>query len=437
MKSLFKLIVTVLFIVIIISCNGCVKNQNTNTSLVNLSHLDHLFEEIEIDNKSMAIIHIYADYPDYKWIDAPGEGTACIDDVTRAAIVFLRHYKYTGEQSSLAKAKKLLDFVLYMQAPNGMFYNFIFSDLTINKTRSNSVPKTDWWAWRAIWAMSEAISVFEKTDNNYSDKLRMGVQKTFPLIDSLLQNYPNKEISKKILYPGWLPNGTAADQASVLMLGLDAYYKSIQDTAVKRRLEWIGQGIIAMQKGDSLNAPYNAFLSWQNKWHAYGNSQASALLQAGGTVDNKNFISSGIAEVKYFYPYLKNKNHLNQFSVEFINNQFELTDISQFAQIAYGIRPMVLACLKAYEHTKNENFARQAGEIASWLLGQNISGLPMYDPQTGRCFDGIEDSEKINKNSGAESTIEALLTLIEIENNPIARKVLDKYYNNDLKNISN
>jgi hypothetical protein len=54
----------------------------------------------------------------------------------------------------------------------------------------------------------------------------------------------------------------------------------------------------------------------------------------------------------------------------------------------------------------------------------------MYDPQTGRCFDGINDKENINKNSGAESTIEALLTLIEVENNPITRKILHKYYNN-------
>ena len=430
MKSFPKLIVTVLFIVIIIYCYGCNKNQNTNTSLVNLSHLDHLYEEIEIDTKSMAIIHIYADYPDYIWVEAPGEGTACIDDVTRAAIVFLRHYKYTGEQSSLAKAKKLLDFVLYMQAPNGLFYNFIFSDLTINKTRSNSMPKADWWAWRAIWAMSEAISIFEKTDVNYSNILKASIQKTFPAIDSLLQNYPNKDINNKFLYPSWLPNGTAADQASVMMLGLDAYYISTQDTSVKRRMEWFGQGIVATQTGDSLNAPHGVFLSWQNLWHAYGNSQATALLQAGGTLENEYFIKSGLVEVKYFYPYLIKNNYLNQFHVEIINDQFELTNVSQFAQIAYGIRPMVWASLQAYEHTKNEYFAKQAGEIANWLLGQNISGKPMYDPQTGRCFDGINDKVNINKNSGAESTIEALLTLIEVENNPIARKVLHNYYNN-------
>ena len=39
----------------------------------------------------------------------------------------------------------------------------------------------------------------------------------------------------------------------------------------------------------------------------------------------------------------------------------------------------------------------------------------MYDPQTGRGYDGINDTASINRNAGAESTIEALLTLQAIE----------------------
>jgi hypothetical protein len=44
----------------------------------------------------------------------------------------------------------------------------------------------------------------------------------------------------------------------------------------------------------------------------------------------------------------------------------------------------------------------------------------MYDPLTGRCFDGITDSATINRNSGAESTIEALYTLVELRRYPEA-----------------
>ena len=51
----------------------------------------------------------------------------------------------------------------------------------------------------------------------------------------------------------------------------------------------------------------------------------------------------------------------------------------------------------------------------------------MYDPETGRCFDGILSETEINKNSGAESTIEALYAILEIEANPVAKKKLAHY----------
>jgi len=37
----------------------------------------------------------------------------------------------------------------------------------------------------------------------------------------------------------------------------------------------------------------------------------------------------------------------------------------------------------------------------------------MYYPETGICFDGIKSKEEISKNSGAESTIESLMILLE------------------------
>ena len=61
-----------------------------------------------------------------------------------------------------------------------------------------------------------------------------------------------------------------------------------------------------------------------------------------------------------------------------------------------------------------------AQQLASWLAGNNPAGQQMYDPETGRCFDGIGTETEINRNSGAESTIEALLILQAIYNHPVA-----------------
>ncbi len=84
-------------------------------------------------------------------------------------------------------------------------------------------------------------------------------------------------------------------------------------------------------------------------------------------------------------------------------------------QIAYGIRPMVFACMKAYEVTGDTKYKTRANQLATWFSGQNPAHAAMYDPATGRGYDGISNSNQINRNSGAESTIEALLTMQAIE----------------------
>ena len=84
-------------------------------------------------------------------------------------------------------------------------------------------------------------------------------------------------------------------------------------------------------------------------------------------------------------------------------------------QIAYGVRPMVWASLKAYEITQADKYLLQAKDLASWFTGNNPALTPMYDPISGRGYDGISAPDQINRNAGAESTIEALLSLQALE----------------------
>jgi hypothetical protein len=235
-------------------------------------------------------------------------------------------------------------------------------------------------------------------------------------------------------FPAWLPYETAADQSAILLEGLTDFYQIKQDNDVLKFLNFLAVGILQMQKGDSAEVPFNAFLSWQNTWHAWGNSQASSLLYAGKILNKKKFISHAINEVKYFYPFLVNQNYLAAFKVEKGKNKNTLTGMEKFPQIAYGLRPDVFACLRAYKSTKNKRFLKTAIDMTGWFFGKNAAGVQMYDPVSGRCFDGIKDSSTVNKNSGAESTIEALLTLESLEEIPIAKKMLlMNYYKSKTK----
>ena len=399
-------------------------------SLINTSHLDHLYEKIMVSGKSMGIIHIYADYPDYKYADAKGEGIACVDDAARAQVFYIRYYKANHDENVLDKIKNITNFLLYMQAKNGFFYNFIWNDYSIDSTYKTSVDKPDWWSWRAIWALSEAQEFFLKYDKKFAAKIKPQLKRAVNVTLDWLSDYKNNEYKdfEGFKVPGWLPYNYAADQAAILVKGLTVYYGLTKDLRVKKEIEKLCGGIIKMQFGSSDVLPYYAFLSWQNTWHAWGNSQADALICAGKVFKNAGWLRYAGNEIKHFYPYLEKVKYYNDFSIIKKNSRTTFENVNKYSQIAYGIRPMVFAALGYYKATRNHQSAVTAGNIACWLLGDNIAGIQMYNPKTGVCFDGIINNKEVNKNSGAESTVEALLSIQEAEQNPIAKKIIWDYY---------
>src|SRR5680860_569667 len=93
------------------------------------------------------------------------------------------------------------------------------------------------------------------------------------------------------------------------------------------------------------------------------------------------------------------------------------TQINQ-AQIAYGVDSRLQSLLATAELNNSAGLRQLAGITASWYFGANNSGLPAYDPATGRTVDGIEADHRVNSNAGAESTIHGLLSMIALDANP-------------------
>ena len=49
----------------------------------------------------------------------------------------------------------------------------------------------------------------------------------------------------------------------------------------------------------------------------------------------------------------------------------------------------------------------------NWFLGLNDLNMPLYDPKTGGCRDGLM-ADGINQNEGAESSLAWLLSLMTL-----------------------
>ena len=423
--NLYKLIL-VCFLITGLILSKTDARQIQTSSLVNTSHLDHLFQDINVNGKEMGIIHIYADYPDYHYVEASGEGIACVDDAARALVFYIRYYEVTKDKSLLNKIRGLTNFLIYMQADNGFFYNFIWKDYTRDTTYRTSVAEPNWWSWRAIWALAEARKFYKERDKEVFSQIKPSLDKGINSTISWLNKNNSDSTSSYggFNLPAWLPWETAADQAAIIAKGFSVYYEFNKKLSIKKEIEHLCDGIMQMQAGDKDNFPYYAFLSWQNTWHMWGNSQSDALIYAGKLLNKREYINSALKEIKNFYPFLINNDYINYFSIEKRSGQIVIKDSSKFTQIAYGIRPVVMACLGSGDLA----LAKLAGEAAEWLLGKNILGKAVYNPENGICFDGIDNVNEINKNSGAESTIESLLTLLAVEQNPIAKKTLLDFY---------
>lgn len=416
MKKLF-----VIFLIII--SIGC--NSNAGEEFrINDSHLNYLYEEINVNGTEMAVIHIYSNYPDYKYVGDDDEGFACVDDAARAAIYYLRDGIINNNGDSIHKNKMLVNFLLYMQADNGYFYNFIWDDYSINKDFKTSIAEANWWSWRALWTLTESYNFYKENDKEFAKLIFASIEK---IIEEIKKDIPlkyNHENIAGIKTPAWLPYKYAADQSAVLLLGLTEYYKQTNDEVIFNYIVKLCEGIIAMQVVDSKNEFNGAFLSWMNEWHAWGNSQSYALLKSYELLKDEKILSAALYELNNFYEHLISSGHLHSFSIKKENGNFIVIDKKKFSQIAYNIRPMVYAFMEAYKITGDEKYAVKAGKVARWFLGSNAAAAVMYNADTGIIFDGINSEPDINKNSGAESTIEALLSLQEIFQNETALKSL-------------
>ncbi len=95
----------------------CKTTRNKPTSpgdsgLVNTSHLDYLYTPVTfLTGMNAAGIYIYAEAPDYHLTGDTDEGFTCVDDVARAAQVYLRSNKFSSDTSVQAKAFSLIEFI--------------------------------------------------------------------------------------------------------------------------------------------------------------------------------------------------------------------------------------------------------------------------------------------------------------------------------------
>lgn len=95
-------------------------------------------------------------------------------------------------------------------------------------------------------------------------------------------------------------------------------------------------------------------------------------------------------------------------------SHFRGGDRAEYDQQPLEAHAMVSACLEAFRATRDLAWMREARRAFEWFLGRNDHSLPLYDPSTGGCFDGLHKG-RVNENQGTAATLAFHLSLAEMK----------------------
>jgi glycosyltransferase involved in cell wall biosynthesis len=155
------------------------------------------------------------------------------------------------------------------------------------------------------------------------------------------------------------------------------------------------------------------------RWYESGLSYCNAvlpqaILMCGQWIPNKEMTEAGLESLSW----LADVQHDGSAGGHFVpigSNGFyeQAGERARFDQQPVEAQTMASACLEAYRSTGDVRWRTEARRAFEWFLGRNDLNMPLYDPTTGGCRDGLH-SDRPNENQGAESTVAFLQTLLEL-----------------------
>ena len=168
-----------------------------------------------------------------------------------------------------------------------------------------------------------------------------------------------------------------------------------------------------------LMALYRSSRSDQWRWYedvlTYCNAALPhALLMCGQSMPNKAMTEAGLESLSWLAD-LQRAEEAGGHFVPIGSNGFyqQGGKRARFDQQPVEAQAMVSACLAAARITGEKRWRREARRAFEWFLGRNDLNLPIYDPMTGGCRDGLH-ADRANENQGAESTLAFLQSLLEL-----------------------
>jgi glycosyltransferase involved in cell wall biosynthesis len=154
---------------------------------------------------------------------------------------------------------------------------------------------------------------------------------------------------------------------------------------------------------------------WYEKSLTYCNAALPhALLTCGQGIPNSDMSEAGLESLSWLAD-LQRAEEAGGYFVPIGSNGFYQRggERARFDQQPVEAQAMVSACLEAHRITGDKSWYKEARCAFDWFLGRNDLDLPIYDPTTGGCRDGLHP-DRPNENQGAESSLAYLQAVLEL-----------------------
>jgi hypothetical protein len=336
-----------------------------------LDHLQHLTDDTGI------LQHATFTVPNYH------EGY-CIDDNARALIVstYLAELEL-GNGLSSALSTRYLAFIAYaFNTQTGRFRNF----MDYQRRWLEDIGSEDSHG-RTLWALGTVIG-----------------RSSAPALTSLAS----------WLFEQALPavlDTTSPRAWAFTLIGIHEYLRRFDgDRLISQIRNELAQRLLTLYQANRTHKWY-----WYEQELAYCNAVLPrAMLMCGQWLPNNTMTTVGLESLNWLVDIQRadtaNGNFAPIGSRGFYQHGGEK---ARFDQQPVETQTMVSACLEAYRSTNDSCWYTEAQRAFEWYLGRNDLSLPVYDPTTGGCRDGLHP-DRVNENQGAESTLAFLQSWLEL-----------------------
>ncbi|MBC7773925.1 MAG: glycosyltransferase, partial [Phycisphaerae bacterium] len=307
-----------------------------------------------------------------------------LDDNARALVAMCMHNEIFEGKRDLVYIKTYLDFIEHCLQPDGSFLNYVNADKVF--TEQNQEVNLDDANGRAIWALGCLISKQASLPMELVHQAKCILKQTLSHLEMMHS-----------------PRAMA-----FAIKGLHHALSAAPSWQYQRLLETFANRLVQMYRHEAA-----AGWNWFENYLTYGNSTLSeAMLCAWLTTDNPLY--KNIARQSFDFLL---QHTFNEDGIKVIPNQGWLLKGQERAH--FGEQPIDVAytilALQLFDEVFEDKRYREKMEIAfNWFLGQNHLHQIIYNPGTGGCYDGLEETQ-VNMNQGAESTLSYLMARLAIE----------------------